>query len=789
MVTDSMKLLLLIGLAALALNAQNPVARKSGSSTTNDCVKFDSSGNVVDAGAACGTGTGGGTTSTTGAGPIVQSNSLISAGDSITAGWLITGSCNGNGGSTVTSGYIYTLSGCAYVPLMAFDMAATYTDRGVAGSQACDIVDLEVMQNDQPAVDHNAVYTFMAGTNDANHHSAGDGYETAVFQPCHKAAIAWLAVPQAFKKAASTTNSVCTETGTWQGWGGIAGFSGADFSHTNGSTRTCTFTTFGGPLYIWYWMHDGDGGTWTYNVDGAGAVSVATAPSTAIATVSLSRTTGYGLLRLPVSAGSHSIVFTVTSATSTSNSAAPLILGTPPPAQTYEMPRVFVGGVPRQQGDAASAATAAYNSDAQADVALLAGDGLGAYFVDIRKYLCSTVSGGLCYNAQGVQDMWAPGTTGDGGLHPNLVGHVDLKQAFENAIQFTPYAAGTVQGGTAGQFAVYNAAGTAVSGHTLVAGDIPALSYDAAGAAAAITLSGLGGQPLLSFTGSGTKTVTATAAGTSGNCVTWTAAGNVGDAGAPCGTSSGSATWATLAGGTNSASTFVLGSGASLSASGGTIAATSVPASGITGSIPYSSLSGAPSLATVATTGAYSSLSGTPTLPTFPTGAVVGTTDTQTLTNKSIAASEVNSGTLAAAQMPADYCVLTKTTIGFASLQGAASATPTYALTSLPSTSARICLVEINPTTNFSGISNLTAATVLIRSGAGTPLPYSPQQDIFGTVGTGTNNFWSDAGNAADRTNQSVIAAFTFTCSSGSCLSSGLAQGQVIITIGTRIMP
>lgn len=36
-----------------------------------------------------------------------------------------------------------------------------------------------------------------------------------------------------------------------------------------------------------------------------------------------------------------------------------------------------------------------------------------------------------------------------------------------------------------------------------------------------------------------------------------------------------------------------------------------------------------------------------------PSGAVVGTTDSQTLTNKSIAASEVNSGTLAAAQMPA----------------------------------------------------------------------------------------------------------------------------------------
>src|SRR5207248_3453799 len=35
-----------------------------------------------------------------------------------------------------------------------------------------------------------------------------------------------------------------------------------------------------------------------------------------------------------------------------------------------------------------------------------------------------------------------------------------------------------------------------------------------------------------------------------------------------------------------------------------------------------------------------------------PTGTVVGTTDVQTLTNKSIAASEINSGTLSAARMP-----------------------------------------------------------------------------------------------------------------------------------------
>lgn len=49
-------------------------------------------------------------------------------------------------------------------------------------------------------------------------------------------------------------------------------------------------------------------------------------------------------------------------------------------------------------------------------------------------------------------------------------------------------------------------------------------------------------------------------------------------------------------------------------------------------------------LATVATSGAYSDVSGTPTLPTFPTGDVVGATDVQTLTNKTVEAGTFTNG-------------------------------------------------------------------------------------------------------------------------------------------------
>ena len=112
-----------------------------------------------------------------------------------------------------------------------------------------------------------------------------------------------------------------------------------------------------------------------------------------------------------------------------------------------------------------------------------------------------------------------------------------------------------VSSGATGQFAFYSANGSALSAHTLLPSDIPALSY----------------QAPLSFTGNGTKTASSTGAFTSNDCAKWDANGNVIDSGAPCATGS-----ANIGTGTAGQFGFYSANGSALSAH--TLAASDIPA-------------------------------------------------------------------------------------------------------------------------------------------------------------------------------------------------------------------
>lgn len=136
-----------------------------------------------------------------------------------------------------------------------------------------------------------------------------------------------------------------------------------------------------------------------------------------------------------------------------------------------------------------------------------------------------------------------------------------------------------------------------------------------------------------------------------------------------------------------------------------------------------------------------------------------------------------------------NICVDTKYTIPYddAALN-VSSPTPTKTLAATLDTDVRVCRLEISGTASFTGIANLTAAVVNVGSGL-TMQFYGPNQDIFGTVGPTTNNYWSDVLNILDRTDTNVVAYFTFTCSEGDCYASGLTGGSVDIIIGTYTRP
>lgn len=330
-------------------------------------------------------------------------------------------------GDSITAGTAASGFPTFYTSRIAADIGATVTNRAIGGAQACDMADLQTFAFENPGQVQNVLYTVQIGTNDAN--VKGTGAYEAVYNLCHRAAIAWLAVPSTFKVMAPSM----TTTGTWSAdTTYTSGAGNGEQSTTNGSTLTGSITTFGAPIYVWYRVKDSWAGTFTYAVDGGSPVSVNSFTTPAIA-VQNGGTQGVGLLRIPVSVGVHAIVFTVTSATNASNVVSILGIGTASNLATWNGPRVYVGGVPKQQNDLKSSITAQYDADAQANVALLQSDGLKVFFVPIRNFLNSTT------------DMNSTNTP----LHPNDAGMAHLRDAYESVMQPVPAFSGLAWGNVA----------------------------------------------------------------------------------------------------------------------------------------------------------------------------------------------------------------------------------------------------------------------------------------------------------------------------------------------------
>lgn len=262
--------------------------------------------------------------------------------------------------------------------------SGNWTNYATSGYWSADEAFIELWPNVQNNYSAPPLSIIEAGVNDAN--SGGAAYEQN-YQYTLQGMVAELAIPAINK----TYGASCTPTGTWTIDTTTPGLL-AYKSSTNGSTLTCTTVTTASnttKVDVAYWAKDGNAGTATVAVDGGTPTTLNAFGfnSTNIAT-GIGTTQTYFDQQLTGTAGtSHTVFFTVTSATSSSNAfslawvAVPYIsAGAPSP------PVVAVYGVPYEQSDTNSSVTAAYNTIAQSVANIYSAEGLPVQYIPIRTF-------------------------------------------------------------------------------------------------------------------------------------------------------------------------------------------------------------------------------------------------------------------------------------------------------------------------------------------------------------------------------------------------------------------
>ena len=283
----------------------------------------------------------------------------------------------------------------AYPAIVSHAIDAPLTNLANAGDQACDVAARQVFPNGvSPTLARHPTYSVLIGVNDVD--NEGEGVYEQVFEECHQAALAWLALPAEDKVLTGSAGFSAEgpgQTDTSNGWNAWT---------TEGQGSSVSFTiviTKPGPVYAWPMIDDSSTATYTYALDGviAGMASVQTEPLMATRN---GTTRSLGFLRWPyLAAGSHTITFTQNSPGTGGIS----VVGIGAPDATggsdagAQLPVVLAGTVPYQMHTGTNAGCQntdtpclAYNSDIQVDVDMMAGDGLNVRLFDTRKYLQAT---------------------------------------------------------------------------------------------------------------------------------------------------------------------------------------------------------------------------------------------------------------------------------------------------------------------------------------------------------------------------------------------------------------
>jgi len=316
-------------------------------------------------------------------------------------------------GDSITAG-AGLVGGQGYASLVAVDLGVTLTNRAVGGDEAAD-TSLRAFGFENSSITSNVFYSVMIGTNDAN--GKGVGAHEIDFNTFHQATLSWLATRSEDRVTGGSVTATNWATDTT--FAAVTGLK----STTNGAAATYAVTTYGEPLYVWSIARDANAGVFTIAIDGGTPISVNCFGAATIATAN-GATSGVQLTRIPVAAGAHSVVITVTSPTSASNIVTIVALGTPSQHSYYASPSVAVGGVTPQSGDVKNPITTQYTLDVLNNILLLQSDGLDLRYVDSRTPL-----------KDGLSTLYQVGAAN---LHPNAAGAAVLHVPFVTALQLPP---------------------------------------------------------------------------------------------------------------------------------------------------------------------------------------------------------------------------------------------------------------------------------------------------------------------------------------------------------------
>lgn len=309
-------------------------------------------------------------------------------------------------GDSITAGYDASVPANAYVNLLGSALGLTTTNHGVSGSEAIDQEPAIYAQN--VSATGSQLFTYMIGMNDGTFlGSAG----LTNYSLMHEAELAWLAIPASNKTVGQNTTNI-TYAGTWAAtsayWGGTMSMQ----SSTNGSTAT--YTDFGPTLYLAYGIDQNSTGTFSVTVDGVlyGNYVATGIGQTLVSNLGASH--GSALLRMTgLSNTTHTVVLTVTSATSSSATVWFDWYARPGGANFFGGPQVIAGGVTRRS---TTDNVQIYTTQAIQDVSRLASDGLNIAYADTPDYINTAT------------DIISDGT------HPNDTGEVHIFNAFWAAI-------------------------------------------------------------------------------------------------------------------------------------------------------------------------------------------------------------------------------------------------------------------------------------------------------------------------------------------------------------------